>query len=48
MWNGTAATLNEKPTSKSAIPASSTPFAVMTLWARKAPISARFVDPVAP
>ena len=48
MWNGTAATLNEKPTINRAIPASSTPLAVMTLWARKAPISGRFVDPVAP
>ena len=48
MWNGTAATLNEKPTMMRAIPASSTPFAVMTLWARNAAISGRFVDPVAP
>ena len=48
MWNGTAATLNAKPTSISDSPASSRPLDSTTFLDRKSAIWVRFVEPVAP
>ena len=48
MWNGTAATLKAKPTSSSARPMSSSVPCSRCSEVTCAPISARFVVPVAP
>ncbi len=48
VWNGTAPTLKPKPTIMNAMPASSSPFWVITTSDRNVWILTRFVDPVAP
>ena len=48
IWNGTAATLNENPMSRSATPATSIGLYMREKRATRSPIVARFVDPVAP
>jgi hypothetical protein len=48
MWNGTAATLNPRPTSSSTIPISSVPGSKSVLARRKTSMPVSDVDPVAP
>src|SRR2546421_2310654 len=48
MWNGTAATLNPRPTSSSAIATISTPSCSSVVVARNWAMPVRFVVPVAP
>src|ERR1700730_13174260 len=48
MWNGTAATLNPRPTSNNAKPASSVPWSNNVCCARNWPIPVSDVVPVAP
>jgi len=48
MWNGTAATLNAKPTMSNARPPIKTPLLTTTFFAKNAAISPRLVEPVAP
>ena len=48
MWNGTAATLNPRPTSSNTVPASNVPGSKRVFGARNSSIRVSDVEPVAP